>query len=146
MSLSSFALAILFLIKLRTGKQINFVNYIDRRYGGDTKKLYRKYENLKKKHVKCSLDVQFLIKCKIYNIFPKFLRFKLYRKSLTSSSFYQSWQSKLLTHELSLKKRCLVKLDSEIETCQKNFFSVISMMDKYLALQQIKRTVHSSKI
>ena len=64
---------------------------------------------------KANLDVDYLVKCKIYNIFSKFLKFKLYRKSLLSSQLYKSWQTKLLNSEINEKKQTTSKLNKEIE-------------------------------
>ena len=59
--------------------------------------------DLHKKLRKAELDIEFLKTCKIYGIFPKFLRFKLYKRSLHSSSAYKTFQGELLDHELSTK-------------------------------------------
>ena len=56
----------------------------------------------KKKLSKSDLDVEFLKACKTYDIFPKFLRFKLYRPSLRTSEAY-NFQGELLDIELNLK-------------------------------------------
>ena len=72
--------------------------------------IFRKKLFNKKKHVKACLDVEFLIKCKTFNVIPKFLRFKLYKKSLRSASFYRSWQTKLLNYEIICKKKDIKEL------------------------------------
>ena len=69
--------------------------------------------NSSKKVQKLHLDIGFLQHCKTYNVVPKFLRFKLYSKSLMSGSFYKSWQDKLLTRELLSKQRDLKKFEVE---------------------------------
>ena len=75
--------------------------------------------NSSKKLQKLHLDIEFLQHCKTYNVVPKFLRFKLYRKSLMSGSLYKSWQDKLLTREL-LNKQCdLKKIEVEKLSCKK---------------------------
>ena len=81
-------LALLFILKIRIGVQSNILGFIKKRYGEEGKKLFRTYEGNKKKHVQACLDLEFLIKCKTFNVIPKFLRFKLYKKSLLSASFY----------------------------------------------------------
>ena len=137
MSIYTFAVALIFLIKLRLGQDINLIDYIDRRYGEDTKKLFRLYECSRKKFSKCRLDLNFLIKCKTYNVFPKFLRFKLYKKSLTNSSFYRTWQTKLLNHEINFKKKCVRKLDIDISAYKSDLSSSVSFFDRILIFRRI---------
>ena len=78
----SVSLALLFLIKLRCGASVNTINYIATNYGEEGRRLLRRYENHSRKLQKAKLDVDYLVKCKIYNVFPKFLKFKLYKKSI----------------------------------------------------------------
>ena len=62
-----------------------------------------------KLYEKVTLDVQFLRKCAVYEVFPKFLRFKLYNRRLENAEFYRQWQKQLLLKEISEKER-LVQL------------------------------------
>ena len=104
-----FALSIIYLLRLCSGIS-NLYEYINDSYGEDGKKLLRNHENQHKKRTKAELDLSFLCKCKIYNIFPKFLQFKLYKKVLQSSSFYRKWQNKLLSREIHYKKKTISSL------------------------------------
>ena len=100
--------------------QIDFFGYISRRYGDEGKRLYKKHEALRKKQEKTVLDLEFLNKCKTYNVFPKFLRFKLYRRSLQNSGFYKSWLTKLLNNEIRLKRKTVKSLELSV-TSSYNF-------------------------
>ena len=80
MSLYTFAVALIFLIKLRLGQDFNLINYVDRRYGEDTKKLLRRYEGSKNKFSKCRLDLSFLIE----NIFHNFKSSKVFSSVIRS--------------------------------------------------------------
>ena len=95
------SLALLFILKIRLRSIVEIIRYTTNSYG-EGRKLLKRYEAMRKKHEKSCLDLEFLIRCKRYNVVLKFLRFKLYKQSLQSSVFYKSWQSKLLNHELIL--------------------------------------------
>ena len=98
-------LSLFFLIKLRLKSKLNGFEYFNKRYSQDGLRTYRNYYNNSLKLEKLKLDLEFLTKCKVYNVFPKFLRFKLYKKSLQGSTFYRSWQAKLLINEIKFKKK-----------------------------------------
>ena len=85
-------------------------NFIRNSYGEEEYRIFRRYESTSKKLEKAKLDLEFLIKCKIYDVIPKFLRFKLYKRSLHYTSFYKSWQANLLRREINAKKKCISNL------------------------------------
>ena len=121
----SVSLALLFLIKLRCGASVNTINYIATNYGEEGRRLLRRYENHSRKLQKAKLDFDYLVKCKIYNVFPKFLKFKLYKKALYSNPCYKSFQTKLLNNEINFKKRSIQLLSSgksELLVNVKSFF------------------------
>ena len=93
-----------FLLLLKFGRT-TFFEVISRNHGSRCRKLIFRCVDLKKKLAKCDLDIDFLTTCKTYNIFPKFLRFKLYRKSLQTSEAYKTFQNELLANELSSKTK-----------------------------------------
>ena len=63
--------------------------------------------NAKSKLEKTKCDLEFLNKCKTYNVIPKFLRFKLYKRNVQNSNLYKSWQYKLLNLEIKSKNNIL---------------------------------------
>ena len=85
-------LALVFIIKLWRSSHKNPIEYIRARYGQDTVKFFRSWEESWKKVERFRLDLEFLETCKSYNIIPKFVRFKLYKKSLHTADFSRSWQ------------------------------------------------------
>jgi len=108
-------LVLTFLIKLRCRNQDIF-NFIRDRYDENALRTFKSYLKISRKLLKAELDLDFLTKCKVYNIFPKFLRFKLYKKCLQSSNYYRSWQCKLLCNEIQFKRRTIRNLNSTLET------------------------------
>ena len=145
MAVFSCVLALLFIIKLLFRKNIRLFEYLCQRYGEEIKRKVRNYENLKKKLTKANLDIDYLVKCKIYNIFPKFLKFKLYRKSLLSSQLYRSWQTKLLNSEINEKKQTTSKLIKEIEHAEVDLKANLTSLDYALCLRYTYNSISSFK-
>ena len=100
--LTSIVLSLLFLLKIR--RVLNFYEHVWNHYGRDTVKVVRSLEDSSKKLQKIELDIDFLNSCAAHNVIPKFLKFKLYKKTLLSGAFYKKWQEKLLLSELKDKK------------------------------------------
>ena len=102
----------LFLIKLRFTENRPISRVIQDRYGRPVFLNFRKYEKLNLKLEKLNCDLNFLFHCKAFNVLPRFLHFKLYRKDLQCSQLYQSWQYKLLNIEINSKKQQIRKIES----------------------------------
>ena len=137
------SLAIIFLLSTFRchGHQNNFIGYLREHHDTHLVKQYRRLEDLNKKAVKTEQDIIFLKKCKIYNAIPKFLRFKLYKKTLNSSSFYRSWQIKLLDNELSEKNKAASKLKSSVSDQSKFLTSRLNILENSLARSCIQRNM-----
>ena len=131
-------IALLFLLKIRLGAR-SVVQFVTLRYGDDGRKLYWRYESLKKKHLKAKLDLDFLIKCKTYKVIPKFLRFKLYRKSLKSSNFYRSWQDKLLNYEIKFKEGTIKSLCEELSVTDTLITNKFSSIDSIIVRRNVRQ-------
>ena len=121
---------------------INPFEYLKEYYDATTVQNYRKLINTSKKLEKSKLDHEFLLKCKTYNIIPKFLQFKLYRKSLHSCQFYKSWQIKLLSYEIKDKKDRIEQLSLARDDEERYFFAGIDgVFDRILFIQSIKSNI-----
>ena len=139
-------LSIILLIRLRCCSNVRVFDYINQRYGEEEKSLLRKFENISKKYEKCQLDLDFLIKCKTYNIFPKFLQFKLYKKSLHSSHYYKSWQAKLLNNEINFKKKTLITCKSSVDDIYKSLKHVLSAFDFIIVTRYINNVTATFRL
>ena len=118
--------AISFLLTLRL-RQTNLPNYIRTNYDSNAIKLFYSYGNTIRKQEKAKLDIEFLKKCKIFNVTPKFVRFKLYRKALHQSTFYKSWQAKLLMYEISSRRKSVTTLEHKKTNVIKELHSIFSL-------------------
>ena len=124
-------------IKLWTSNK-DTVDYISSKYGIDALRAVRKYKNIALKLTRCELDLIFLKTCKVYDVFPKFLRFKLYKKSLNSASFYSKWQNKLMRYEIKCKENNTKKLSAQEKESQAHIKSIVSPFDFLIIERFIK--------
>ena len=123
------ALVLIFLLRLRFPRNQPIPTVINRRYGRATTACFRKLEKTTKQFHKASLDLDFLLKCNAYNVFPKFLRFKLYRKCLHNTSLYKNFQQKLLDNEISFKKHRIEILKTSVNTTKNSLKEKLSFID-----------------
>ena len=114
MSLMKIIIPLLFLLRiLPNPSDSSLYDKIRAVYGPEKVTLLFRVLNSSKKLHKCLLDIQFLKHCKVYNVLPKFLKFKLYSKSLMSGAFYKKWQEELLNRELHNKRENLRRFENE---------------------------------
>ena len=125
--LVSIVLSLLFLLKIR--RVLNFHEHICNNYGWDTAKVVRKLESSSKKFVKCEMDISFLNSCAAHNVIPKFLKFKLYKKTLLSGAFYRKWQEELLLSELKDKKSSLASIGRQVTDLKSELKNTLSPID-----------------
>ena len=119
MSLIKIIIPLLFLLRiLPKPSESCLYDRIRQVYGSEGVSLLFRLLNSSKKLHKNLLDIEFLQHCKVYNVLPKFLKFKLYSKSLMSGAFYKSWQEELLNRELRTKQENLKKFEIEYRICQ----------------------------
>ena len=123
------ALVILFLLKIRFPRNQPISRSIQQRYGQQALSKYRHVEKTIFRYEKTICDIDFLYKCKAYNVMPKFLRFKLYNKRIQDSQLYRSWQCKLLNIEIKARTRELDRLKNRYETALAALRSLISNLD-----------------
>ena len=143
MKLKCIGFVLIFLLSILKGRQINFISYLRDRYDSNLVKCYRRLEDLSKKLVKINLDIDFLKKCKIYNVVPKFLRFKLYKKSLASASFYRAWQIKLLDSELLDKVKQAKDLETTVHRLNNEFCGQLNIPEGVVASSYLERCLSS---
>ena len=102
-----------FLLLLKPTKGGLF-EYVNRNHERSTVKDVFSLIDFEKKKAKCNLDIQFLLICKSVDIYPKFLRFKLYKKSLHGSQLYRTWQAELLDQGVSSRYGRIRELERSI--------------------------------
>ena len=123
------ALVLLFICKIRFPTNQPVSEVIRNRHGLATLQVFRSLEKISRKVVKKQCDLLFLKCCKSSDVFPKFLKFKLYRKTLTCSDLYRSWQTKLLNLEITSKEKELNNLELKQKNVGDRFGSLVSCLD-----------------
>ena len=101
------------------------------KYCEDSFKKFRKLLNESIKLRKNDLDLQFLEKCKIYNIIPKFLWFVLSKKCLQTSKFYKSRQNKLLMNEIRCKRKSIDALKIHKMEAEDTLLGELTSFDRF---------------
>ena len=82
---------------------------IEEKYGRDSRLTFYKCEKLYYRVHKLTLDSIFIKKCLLYQLTPKFIRFKLYSRRQMLRPGYKSFQRSLLTSELQFIQSRLKK-------------------------------------
>ena len=140
------ALVILFLLKLRFPRNTPVSDILLVRYGYPALQGFRKVEHISKNLEKKKLDLNFLKCCKTYEVFPKFLKFKLYKKSLHNSLLYKSWQKKLLNLEISTKEKEIRETQLKLSQSRDHLKSLVSRLDYLCLLKFIERKTTQLKV
>ena len=96
-----------------------------------------------KKWKKAQLDHEFLLYCKMSDIVPNFVKFKLYRSSLYNSDFYRSSTRALLDIEINDKLKATHKLSSSVASLCSAFYSSLSYIDKIYVKTLLKKNVNN---
>lgn len=138
-------MALLFILKIRYPTNLPITRIIGDRHGGDALNCFRKLEKNLKQRDKLQRDVRYLETCLAYEVLPKFLRIKLYRKSLEGSQICKSWQMELLRKELGLKKNEFRNKCVFVEDLRKDLRVLtgnISAACLYLWLQRKQTTIN----
>lgn len=129
-----------FLLLLKPTRESLF-DIISRDHGRATvKEIFNLIADEKKK-VKCDLDINFLQTCKSSDIFPKFLRFKLYKKSLQNSQLYRKWQNELLDQELNFKKGRQRELDRSRTDKRRLLYQKLTLFQYFWLTTEVRDTV-----
>ena len=100
----------------------NIIHCIRKKYGECGLRQFRQMERISKKLVKAQCDVEFVRMCLIYDLQPKFVRFKLSNKNLASSLKIKKFQRQLLLSEYLEKQKRVKKLKTEIDMMIKGSF------------------------
>ena len=110
--------SILFILNLRRSRCPDLPVYLRNKYGQQILRTYRHLETSLKRSQKAQLDLDFLLYCRLNNITPNFVKFKVYRASLYHSEFYHDATRQLLDIEVKCKEKLITK---HKDTCNSLF-------------------------
>ena len=129
----------LFIIKIRFPKGTPISTIIERRYGRETLTIFRQTERLSEQVIRTNQHIAFLNSCKVYNLTPKFLRFKLYNKKLQHNEEYRTYQRKLLDNEIKTQFRKLARLKRKLDNTRTTLKTKVSRLDHHCLLHRVRQ-------
>ena len=148
-------LALIFIIKTFSSK-FNAPKFISSHYGCQCLSVLRRLERACRAKTKRKADVNFLQKCVIYNLTPKFLRFKLYKKSIQEIRNTRSYRKALLLYEIKQQEKDIVHLSGKIKTLKLNLKQQVGSLTwigilrfiKECEIQELRQAqlVHTKKL
>ena len=136
-------IVLLFILRIRFPRNRPISVNIANRYGEQTLRKFRALEKTWSQHDKIEHDLQFLEACSNYEVIPKFLRIKLYKRTLQNTPLCKSFQNKLLLNEIKHKRSALHRRQSQLEEERNALKGCISSLDYaclYLWLQRKQAT------
>ena len=126
----------LLLVRRRFPTQLSIISILPKRYGERLVKPVRKLEKLDFKYKKAQFNLEFLQTFKKDNVIPKFLRFELANRHLSSSHAYNICQKRLLNEEISNKHTTVPTLA----------FNLISLKNELKCVLNIMNFVHITTV
>ena len=108
-------LALVFLTKLFLSSRFSAPKYIASHYGHQALMTLRKLEQNSRTIAKRRADIIFLKKCVLYNLIPKFLRFKLYKNSVKKYRRTQPYRKSLLLYKINQQKKEIKSLKGKLK-------------------------------
>ena len=76
-------------------------------YGEKVRNVLRKVETVQRKILKREADIQFLQKCLMYHLTPKFVRFKLHKEEANGSRHARTFRHQLISAEIDRQQKSL---------------------------------------
>ena len=132
MAVLKLAFVVLFLLRVRLRGFNSFHSLIRGRYGGDLLTTCRSLEKITKRLRKAELDLDFLLYCRLNQVIPNFVKFKLYKSSLYNTPFYDEATKKLLDMEIICKQKIVNKLTEQANSLFTNVTSKLSLIDSFI--------------
>ena len=134
MAVSRILFVILFLLRVRLQGHNSFHTFIRRRYGNDLLSSCRTLERTTRRLRKAELDLHFLQYCRLNNVVPNFVKFKLYKASLYQTHFYEDATKNLLNMEINYKQKNVNKLNDLMNTLFDSVIEKLSFVDCFAFL------------
>ena len=149
-------LVILFLLRIRFSREKSIGSIVFDRYGVEAHRKFRLVEKLTRKLHKCENDINYLDTCNAYDVIPKFLRIKLYRRDLERSASHRDYQKQLLEEEIRYKIRNARRMREDLNSANITLHEKVSWIDsaclnlaisrKQSALDRITKGIHDKKL
>ena len=105
-------LVLLFLLRIRYPKGKSISQIILHRYNYSALQAFRNFEKTDLKLKKTDKHIEFLETCLHYEVFPKFVQFKVTSNKFKKTAHYKRCQIEILKHELRSQER--IRQDIEL--------------------------------
>ena len=124
------------LIKLfNTALPSNYILSTRSKYGETTFHTIRKIEKLSTKLQKCKCDLEFIRLCLIYNLTPTFVKIKLWKKRIKTTSEFSHFKQFCLKKEYQNRYKDSIKYETETNKLMDNLKTKMTYSD-YILLQK----------
>ena len=133
--------ALKFICLLRFPRNTPVTTAISQRYGHPVICSFRLWEKSWRRLEKTKQDLDFLERCILYYVTPKFLSFRLYNRNLEGHRFYREWQKDLLHKEITTKQRQIKRLHDERLNLGLSLKSTVSFLDLNFLLHYLDRSI-----
>ena len=111
-------LAVLFILRIVKRSHLFAPKYVESHCGISAKKTLRQLEVISKKLVKSEADIEFLQACLIYQLSPKFVRFKLHKKERQNWRRVKALKKQLILSEIREHRKKIIKFKKGKEKLQ----------------------------
>ena len=119
----------------------SYKSYIINHGGIQVWKSFLRLEDVSKKYEKCKLDSDFLRKCLDYDVFPKFLNFKLWNPSYCNSRPTAKYKRRLLSIEIQRIKSKEGNLEKQKVNQLNDIKSSVSLLTSLLINLALKDSI-----
>ena len=136
---------VFFAISLFKYISLNEIHIIKRpysKYGRGIVKDVKGYEKLFLKLIKAKCDSEFIGNCLLYNLTPKFVKFKLWNKAYMKKKIYQQHRRHYLQIEYHNKCKQIFKLQNENQKLLKIINDKINPFERQLLKEHFDRLKH----
>jgi hypothetical protein len=123
-----------------------FIKRMSERYGGDISKDIRKYIDIKRKHVNCEEDINFIRTCTTNGEPPKFTEFKLADKNLSNNNrLVKGCRWKITSAYLSKHNNRLRELKVAAKKLEDKIFPRLFEEDWVELCSRVDDTIHNTR-
>ena len=140
-SIISISLALIFMLKMFSSRIFSLPKFLASHFRKGTLQRLRKLKQVQRKVIKHRASLKFLKACVVYNLTPKFIRFKLYRPDLQFAKRVGKFRKQLLVKELECKEKNLsrlLQLEIKLRSC---LFTKVGWLSS-LYVKKFLRVVH----
>ena len=144
--IDSLVTLIISLLKFILSNEVHIIKRLGIKYGRGILKDVRNLEKIITKLNKAKCDYEFLHLCLIYNLLPKFTRFKLWNKKYMKHQMDHQQQRKYLQIKYNQKSKQNIKLKCDLNTMLESIKKKINPIEFQLLKKHLDRLKEKEKL